>query len=77
MGLTREVGDTLLIRGYLSKELKEVREQPRETWATEMGGCCVSGGGTGQCRVRVGERVCMGRIQRGGPCVWSEGETWG
>ena len=29
MGLTREVGDTLLIRGYLSKDLKEVREQPQ------------------------------------------------
>lgn len=37
-----------------------------------MGGGCVSGGGTGQRRVPVGEQVCRGRIPRGGPYVWSK-----
>ena len=75
LGLTREVGDTLLIRGHLSKDLREVREQPQGDPGYGNGGWLCSG--RRDCRVPVGERVCKGRIQRGGPCVWSEGESHG
>lgn len=75
LGLTREVGDILLIRGHLSKDLKEVREQPQGDLGYGNGGWLCSR--RRDCRVPVGEEVCKGRIQRGGPCVWSEGESHG
>lgn len=61
MGLTREVGDTLLIRGYLSKDLKEVREQPQ-------GDPGYGNGGVAMFQVE-------GLDSAGSP--WGSGSAWG